>query len=712
MAGIIFSEQLKAKYKGIKLLNPEEFNPIWLKKYKRVKKPVGNQRTRKRVEYLDCVCAFDIETTVIDELKQAVMYVWQMSINNDYVIIGREWDEFLTLMEKMAKVLNDDMYLVFYDHNLSYEFQFLRGLYPFGMDEVFALKSHKVLKCTMNKHMELRCSYMLTSTKLGKFCKDMQVEHKKVDTRKFDYTIKRYPWTPWDSFSEDEQEYMLNDVVGLVEAVKQKMAHSRDTLHTIPMTSTGYVRREAKEAMSKVRASVVEDILPEFDTYCLLREAFRGGDTHANRYYSGDILRITDKTPWGVKSYDRSSSYPDVIVHCPFPISTFMPFSKNATFDDVIKAITKRNRAVVCRLRFWNINLSDPMWPMPYLAKAKCRHVVNGVFDNGRIISADYLETTVTDVDLKIITSTYEFGNVELIDGEYARYGKLPKELTNLVIKYYKGKTELKDVPGRELDYALMKALLNAIYGMMAQDPVRADVFFDIADGFEVDASNAQGKLEKYNRTAFLPYQWGVWTTAWARYRLFESYLMTGHGTVYADTDSNKYLDDPENPVDWTEFNNARIADCLESGAYATDPQGVTHYMGVFEEETPEQGLYEFKTLGAKKYVYRKTKDSDLVITIAGVPKSDGAGELDKAGGLEAFEDGFTFREGKNGIIYNDENYGYYEIDGHKIFITANAAIVPAFYTVGITDEYCKLITESHEYMMELVNIALDKMKQ
>ena len=79
---------------------------------------------------------------------------------------------------------------------------------------------------------------------------------------------------------------------------------------------------------------------------------------------------------------------------------------------------------------------------------------------------------------------------------------------------------------------------------------------------------------------------------------------------------------------------------------------------------------------------------------------------LTDSGGFQVFSLAGLRKIKEEGVYFNSH------IDGHKIFITANAAIVPAFYTVGITDEYCKLITESHEYMMELVNIALDKMKQ
>lgn len=687
------------------IITPAEFDAAILCKYPRVPKPEGNQQTRSRPELIDCVAAFDIETSVVPGINQAVMYVWQFSLNNDVVIIGRTWPEFLDLLETISAEL-DDMTLVVYVHNLSYEFQFLRGVYEFGPEDVFALAPRKILKAKMYGNIEFRCSYMLSNCKLAAFCKDMRTEHQKIDSGKYDHTIIRYPWTPWESFSELEREYMINDVVGLVEAVRAKMNLLGDTLHTIPLTSTGYVRRDAKNVMAPVRGTAVFPILPDVETYVALREAFRGGDTHANRFYSGDTLRADTV---GVRSFDRSSSYPDVIVHCQFPVGEFKPYTPGIELADVLKRARRHNRAFLIRLALWDVDLRDPTWPMPYIPSAKCRRLCGGKYDNGRVLSADYLEITVTDVDMEIILATYKWGASRVLWGRYARYGKLPAELTDLVISYYKNKTELKNVPGQELYYNLSKALLNAIYGMMAQDPVKADTIYEHETGYTVDAGNIANKLEKYNKKAFLPYQWGVWTTAWARYRLFESYLITGNGTVYADTDSNKFLDDPDHPADFTEFNNARIADCMESGAFAADPNGEVHYMGVFEEETPEAGLYEFRTLGAKKYAYREKEGGPVTITIAGVPKADGAGELDAAGGIDAFEDGMVFRAGKIQIVYNDTAYGWHEVDGHRVYITANAAILPNEYTVGITSEYGQLITESKEYARLIANRQLEK---
>lgn len=50
-------------------------------------------------EVVELVCAFDIETTTIFHAGKdhAIMYVWQFSIDNQQIIMGRTWDEYKQL---------------------------------------------------------------------------------------------------------------------------------------------------------------------------------------------------------------------------------------------------------------------------------------------------------------------------------------------------------------------------------------------------------------------------------------------------------------------------------------------------------------------------------------------------------------------------------------------------------------------------------------
>lgn len=669
------------------IITPQEFPWQWFEKIPYQHRKRGNLGTKTRVAYKNIITAFDIETTRIKTgydpvakkpIEHAIMYVWQWQFGEKYTVIGRTWEEFLEFADKLVAHLKE-MTLCVYVHNLSYEFQFLKGIYKFTSDEVFAIKSRKVLKCVMKNFIEFRCSYLHSNMSLYEYTSKMGAEHSKI-TGVFDYSKTRYPWT---DLSKDELDYCIHDVLGLVEALAIEMDFDGDNLYTIPLTSTGYVRRDAKRAMRKQPRGYVAQQLPNFQIYEMLHEAFRGGNTHANRYFAG-------KTLHNVKSADRSSSYPDTQCNCMFPISKFT-FVGQQSFDEVCDLINRRKKAVLMRVAFTNIRLIDETWGCPYLAVAKCKRTEKCAEDNGRILSAEYIETTVTDIDFKIILSEYEFDDCVCYDVAHARYGRLPQSLIDETIKYYKAKTELKNVDGEELYYMKSKNKLNSIYGMMAQNPVRVEVGFMHQEFYTVD-TKAELALLEYNEHAFLNYAWGVWTTAWSRLRLEEG-IRLAHGEnawfVYCDTDSVKYLGE----IDWESYNQERIEDSTWSKAYATDPKGETHYMGVYEME---HEMLEFKTLGAKKYCYRiATKDggTKLITTIAGVSKALGGSELEEHGGIEAFKEGFIFRKaGGTEIVYNDKTDFTLNIDNHIIRITDNAVIRDSTYQLGVTAEYERLL--------------------
>lgn len=666
------------------MIPPEKFPYDWLYEIPLVKRKTGNQKTRRRTKYKDLITAFDIETTRLVDIEQSIMYIWQWQFGDEYTVVGRTWEQFESFQRKLAATLDDSVLVVFV-HNLSFEFQFLRGIYDFKPEDVFAVKSRKVLKCTMYDKFEFRCSYIHSNMSLDTYTKKMGVKHKKL-TGTFDYEKIRYPWT---ELTDEELAYCIHDVQGLVEAIEIEMEHDKDNLYTFPLTSTGYVRRDAKKAMSAVSKGFIKTQLPDYETYKMLREAFRGGNTHANRYY-------TNYTLHNVHSADRSSSYPDVMCNCKFPISEFYRLGE-ISYDEAIKMLGRRQKACLMRVALTGVYLTRLDWGCPYLSLSKCRHIENPLVDNGRIISADYLETTITDIDLKIIISEYSWKDIRFFDFATARYGYLPKPLIETICQYYHYKTELKNVQGQELLYMKSKNKLNSLYGMCAQDPVKQSILF-IEEDFKEQNDNEAELLLAHNKKAFLAYQWGVWVTAWARYRLEEG-IQLAHGDtndpdapqfVYCDTDSVKYLGE----IDFDKFNKERIRASKESGAYATDPSGITHYMGVYEKE---HDMFEFCTMGAKKYVYRETPDDKLVCTIAGVSKNLGGKELEEHGGITAFREGFTFNKaGGLEAVYNDKpSITEYKAEGRTVKITSNVCLRPSTYTLGLAADYKRLLTET-----------------
>lgn len=636
------------------------------------KRRKGNPGTRMtKRKYKNLYCAFDIETTNDYSINQAYMYIWQFQIE-DKTIIGRTWDEYLIFIERVNAKLKADEYLMVYVHNLSFEFSFLKGIYEFDNDEVFATEPRKVLKCEMNGCIEYRCSYFLTNMALAAFTSKMGVTHK-LSGEEYNYSKIRYPWT---ELTEKELEYCITDVKALVEALKVYFSIEGDNFYSIPLTSTGFVRRDVKAAMRHFNKTELHNMIGDYDIFTILREAFRGGNTHANRYYADQILE-------NIMSYDRVSSYPDVQINELFPMSAWIK-EEGMNLDRVIRKIYKNKRACLMRVAFSEIRLKDPLYGCPYIPKHKCRMLSNHDNDNGRILYARYLEISLTDIDFKIILDQYDFDTIEILDFYHARYGRLPASMREIIEKYYQQKTELKNVIGQELYYHMAKAKLNSIYGMSVQSPVKQSIDY-VDDMFLIKNDDEKELLDKHNERAFLSYAWGVWTTARAREHLEIAIKKVGNRFVYCDTDSVKFIDD--GAISFDDYNRKRMIESSKNGGVALDRNGNKYYLGLFDNE----GTYKkFVTMGAKKYAYIDNNDK-LHITIAGVSKKKGAAEL---GRIENFKEGFLFTDaGGTESVYNDVPELEVIIrDDHELRITSNVMIRNSTYTLGVTGEYRKIL--------------------
>lgn len=680
----------------------DQFDYEWFKNLARQKRNKGNQSSTQKYYYVDLITAFDIETTYIKEIDNSVMYIWQWQFGDKCTVIGRSWYELRLFLAELKEILKDDR-LVIFVHNLSFEFQYLSGVFSFSPDDVFCMDHRKILKATLNNSFEFRCSYLQTNMGLRAFCEKMGVHSYKL---KMNYKKPRYWYT---DLTPKELAYCINDVRGLVQAITAEMERDGDNLYTLPLTSTGYARRDAKKAMRKVSKSFIKNQLPTYEIYKLLREAFRGGNTHASRYYSNLIVK-------DLNSADIASSYPNEIVNSLFPVSKFT-LLKSCTEDKLHSLIYKKKKAVLMRLSLFNVRLKNDLVPVPYIPTSKCTGIYKGTYDNGRVLSAEVIgQITLTDIDYKIIRNQYDF-DMEIHTVATARYGKLPQPLRDCVLEYFKQKTLLKNKKTDaehtkefyKLLYDKMKNLLNAQYGMMAQDPVKVTTKYyqDLEDLYQDEELLPEELLQDHNKRAFLAYQWGVWVTARARQHLQKGIDLCGINFVYCDTDSCKYIG---NDVDWEILNKEVRKNAEANKTYAVDPNGVKHYMGVFEIE---DHIKEFKTMGAKKYAYIDDEDK-LHITIAGVNKKIGAKELQRAADklkkdpLEVMAPNFKFiYAGGLEARYSDhpENEGiteYITPEGVPIRITRNVSLVDNTKTLGITAEYKELLEVAHKMIVDL----------
>lgn len=649
----------------------------------------------KKITYLKAFATFDIETTTIwpDKNKppEGFMYHWQMDIAG-VVVTGRRWEEWLELMHMLSDwlELDDERRMVIYVFNLGYEFQFIRDFLKddLGGFEVFATGRRQPIYVMCGAGFEFRCAYKLTNMTLERACEnELGVTHPKA-AGDLDYKKIR---TAKTSLTAVEFGYCVSDVVSLYELIECRMRNEGDTLDSIPLTSTGYVRRECRNACRKDRryrdrVFLKQRMSPE--VYSLLKEAGRGGNTHANRYMSSRIWPEAD-------SFDVQSSYPAMIELKPYPSTKFTYYGDVETGEELERLLSEN--ACLFRIILTDVRVR-PEVTMPYIPTAKLLKHGNGRYDNGRVLETSWLCMTVTDLDFKIIRNQYEYSSLSISDFYISRYGPLPEALRAQVMVYFRQKTELKGQVKKETDpeekarlsylYGKSKIRINGCFGMMYTDPVRSTISIASSGDWIESRPPIDEALEQFykSRNNFLVYAWGVWTTAWARLHLQELLDITGEDTIYCDTDSSKAIITPE-ILNKIEAKNREIeAECERLGAYA-DYDGERYYMGVYEHEN-DKPYKNFKTLGAKKYAY--TDEEGFHITISGVQKKLGAEEM---GSIDNFVPGFIFKEaGGKTLYYNDTGKHYITVNGCKMLTASNIGMIDSTYELGITGEYAELI--------------------
>lgn len=647
------------------------------------------KRGKRPVYYANIPCAFDIETTTLKKVDieksnvsretftfygESFMYCWQFSIDK-YVCFGRTWRDFLYFMEQLRKYLHlDNMHkLVIYVHNLSYEFQFIKDFMKF--DTVFAREKHKVIKCS-NNYFEFKCSYFLSNMSLSKFCQNTKgvVHYKLEDT--FDYNKIR---TPKTELTETEDAYRYNDVRGLCECIEAYLKD--DTIATIPLTSTGFVRRDYRNAMhTQNNRKIFESLRLSAEQYTMCRKAFRGADTHANRKLSGRIIA-------NVYTADFSSDYPAQILLSYFPMSPFndVNFQTKEEFNYYINKY-----CVVMTIVIHNLTLKDHI-PSPYIDLAHCENYKGIKTDNGRILFAEYVRITCTEIDYKIIRKSYKFDHFVVEKAIYATRGKLPKELRLTCLKFFQLKSELKGIPGKEYEYMKSKNKINSTYGMMVTDIIRDEIVYKNGE-WTKESVDIDETLDKYykNKNSFLAYQWGIYVTAHARRLLNCLQTILKNDSIYWDTDSD-YFKGLYNIRKLQNFNRLLQlrAENNDIPAYVT-VNGRKFYLGTLDIET-EPKIY-FKTLGAKKYCYYNS-DGSFHTTVSGMQKKKGS---ERIGCIANFEIGNTFHDiGRTTAWYNERKIKSIYVNGERILTASNIGILGNTYTLGVTNEYWELLVEN-----------------
>lgn len=668
--------------------------------------------SNKKLKYFNVPCAFDIETTSFidkDGEKTAIMYEWSFCIYG-VVIIGRTWQEFITMINTLSRILQltDEKRFIIFVHNLSYEFQFIRKHFTF--DKVFSMDVRKPLYAVTDTGIEFRCSYLLSGYSLAKLADQLHTIKLEKKVGDLDYTLLRHSKTP---LTDEEIGYCVNDVK-IVAAYVAERADQDGGLARLQLTKTGYVRKYCKDACfyepdkpkkkSAKRArykELINGMILEPDEYDQLKNAFQGGFTHANPVYSGRVMH-------NVTSYDFTSSYPAVMIAERFPMSRSEQIEITGK-DEFYHCL----KYYCCLFDIEFINLRSRYIFDSYISSSKCFKLDKPVINNGRVVAADRLACSITEQDFYIIKAMYKWDSVRIANFRRYKRDYLPLDFVKSILTLYGNKTTLKGVKGKEIEYLNSKEMVNSCYGMTVTDIVRPEIIYDgiWEDPKKPDLNEAIAKYNK-NQGRFLFYPWGVWVTAYARRNLFTGILEFKDDYIYSDTDSLKVLHAADHQDYLYKYNDMIIRKLYRAMDYhgldhvLIEPEtvkGIKKPLGVWDFD----GEYtRFKTLGAKRYMVEYADNHEINITVSGLNKQATVPYI-----LKQSEDPFSFfaknmyipagSTGKNTHTYIDDkrvgilrDYTGIECEYEEL---SAVHMEGADYSLSIAREYADYLSDVQE---------------
>ena len=674
---------------------------------------VTKGRSKDPVYYIQQPAFLDTETAWNHDENNPIgwLYQWCLEFKGQYCI-GRKPSDLIRELKTLHDhyELNEKRRLVLYIHNASYDHTYIYKQMrdTFGDPKILAIKAHKILTALYDG-IEIRCSWLLSNMSLDSWGEKLSCKVRKL-VGAIDYEVIRYQDSP---LTYTDWCYMVNDVAALKCCVYTEMIQSGDTVANIPLTSTGYVRRDCRreawkeEGFRKWFAST----RLTYQTFIPSLGAYAGGLTHGNRYYAG-ITVDYDKIGYYIGHDDYKSFYPaeDEL--------EYMPMSKLTCYylrsetreplpqEELVELLN--NYCCVMLVAFDDLRLKKGV-TCPCISKHKlvnyweCTCTINdeGAIgtDNGRIINC--LGSPMlycTELDYYWICDQYETNGIDIIELYTAERGRDRDAILKVTNEYFKGKETL---PKDNYFYHKQKNKLNAIYGMKSTCPVRQDVTLDIYNGEwketrDLTPEHVDKVLDKYyqSHNSFNFYLHGIYITSWARSRLLQVIrdVYGYENFLYCDTDSVFYIKKPEITPRLEAFNKMRIEQNKKYDLGVINRDGDMSYYGVLESE---KDIKKFRFLHAKCYAF-VDKNDKLSCTIAGVTADNKKLKDDpdymtreqELGNIDNLTDGMTFKEcGGTNSVYIDHEPDILNIEGHITEIASACIIRRTTKTIGGTVE-------------------------
>lgn len=683
-----------------------------------------------------------------------VNYIWMFSFN-DIIYYGRYAFELKAMLDRFP----DDVHIIIYVHNLAYDYaSVLKNIYP--SFRVFARQPHKPVYVVpeSNPNIEFRCSYFLTRMSLATWGKKVGIKKRYGD---LDYEVLR---TPLTELTEEELGYCEFDLRIMIAGLKKyraKYSHVKD----IPITQTGEVRREMKNRLvvsekvdwydaasetykkktvrsSKYKKLAVRLLPIDFSDYEFIKRIQAGGYTHGNCIKLNRTIERSEAMaarkdlkpydPVGMH-WDVCSLYPFVLCAKKYPMNIFEDvdpedFDPDSFEDYAWKIHIRMDNLRGSRYNHFisahkSIDTIRETTPAGRKIVKHVQHYENMIVDNGRVVSADYLEAWIDEQTYMTIKESYEFDET-ILECKKSKKQYLPKPIIEYILELYGNKTKLKGVKGSEDLYNESKQFVNSISGLMQTDIVMDNVVEDENDHWRTDHLAPEDiddfllNLVNDNKgRTFVSFDWGVWCTAYGRREIARRMMCLDkpswsvhavdrngnpvapndakafdiNGVCYVDTDSifsDLYYDYKSFDIEarWELEAMCDYYGLDRNLTYPKDPKGKERQLGEFTEESR---WTEFRTLHAKCYCVREVEDGELHLTVSGVNKE---GVYCLHDDIENFRDGFQFDKD---AVYEEDIYDGDELihkKGDYVLTTKQLVYItnqkPVVWNKGQYDEY------------------------
>lgn len=647
--------------------------------------------------------SLDTETSWNHDDENPVAWIYQWAFKfGDQIIIGRKPSELIAALRKYANAydLSPQKQIVVYVHNLSFDVEYLRQwlVAEFGKCRMLCVKPHKFISFEVGGFI-FKCSYKLSNKSLNTWSSDLGTKNRKIAEEKVYYEEIHYQD---EELSPEKWDYQIQDVLVLDEAMEKQLALYNDDVLTVPLTSTGYVRRDARRNYKKDRRNRKRFLQTRLtaESYKLARDEFEGGISHGYRKFANKTVR-PEKGEF-IRHRDFRSHYPSQQRTKKFPIGNFVKYDKHVDLDKVRELM--KDYCVLMRVTFEDLVIR-PGVAIPCLSATRTwkgrRGKIDVVEDNGRVLSVKGVFTVAcTECDLHWILKQYEVkGGYDIDEAWICAKGRIPKFMADTIDDYFIGKTKWKwDLKKAEenkedeeriiwLKLELLKSKngLNGIYGMTATNPVREKYEVDSDNEWKKEVPEISKALDKYyeSENNFNRYQLGIYTTSFARHELltFADLITKGGGTVlYVDTDSIFYVSNERIEAMIEKENERRRNEAISKGAYVEIDGKIVNY-DAFELE--KEDIVSFRFLHAKCYAY-ETREEDgktkLHCTIAGVNEWEDAthkfGRVDELGSIDELTKGKVFsRCGGTSATYVPGEVRIETVNGHKVECASSCII-------------------------------------